>query len=263
MPGPWFLYNLDTDEEITGQFEIEDLTETVGNTYAENWALNRQTPITQYAHGNTRTMSFSATFWLKNPGFYGFDYGQKEILEPFDRLEALKVWTQRDDDLRRPPILMFWVGDSAVGMDYCVIESLSNIQYIDFEAGTGKPKHIVVTINLREYTPLELEFSEGTGDTRYHRAKRRDYYEMLCFKEYKNPMLGDVIRKRHPTKANIQTGDVIKLPTASVLRTEKTKPASIPLKDAFTKKTSVQKTRRLEALEDRNVTYTSHVLTEY
>ena len=50
-PGQWYLYNLDTDDQIQGQFVAESVTENVGAKWSERFALNRQHGIMQWIHG--------------------------------------------------------------------------------------------------------------------------------------------------------------------------------------------------------------------
>ncbi len=248
----WYLRNEDTipKQIIQGQFPAEDLIEDTSNNYAVHNSLNRQRPILQFLNGNVDTVSFRATL-LNTNAFIG---------DVEKDLETLKKWKTRDEKLGRPPILSFWVGDGKVKNTSCVISSLSGITY-DKVTRLGALRRIVLTVNLMKYEPYSLE-SNLLGETRYHRAAKRDYYEMLTFYEYGSPIMGDIIRKRHPTKQNIQVGDVIKLPSKYTLRKEIIEPKSIVLQNVNTKKTSPQRTVYLETLESRNRNYVSHVIKE-
>ena len=156
------------------------------------------------------------------------------------------------------PVPLFWIGDAHVWMSECVLESLGDISY-DQPGAFGDIRGCTFPITLREYTPFSIS-EKFFGETRYHRSRRRDYYEALTEREYGNPMLGDVIRQRHPDKPNIIAGDVIKLPDVSTLRTAKTKQTSLALKTAFAKEDTPQKALRQDMFDKRNRKYVSHVI---
>lgn len=252
MTRAWSLTNLDKDDTIEGQFEATELTENIGTKYSKIGALNRQNPILQFIGGNLETITFQARLWNRDAAFAG---------TADDLLEKLKDWTRRDDSLGRPPILSFSAaGDHPVAYSTCVIESLGGIRY-DRPTTGGKLKGVTLTITLLKYEPYTLEGYKG-GETRYHRAKSGDYYEMLTLREYGSAQMGDIIRKRHPSTPNIQTADIIKLPSIEVLRKEQVKTTSIALSNAFGRKKSPQRTLRLEMLDKRRGAYVSHLIKE-
>jgi hypothetical protein len=139
----------------------------------------------------------------------------------------------------------------------CVIESLSP----KFGRPTwfGNIRSVQASITLRQYTEFDLE-SAAAGETRYHRAVVRDYYELLTQREYGSAIMGDIIRKRHPTNPNIQVGDTIKLPSIEAIRKEKVEPKSLCLKGAYSKKETPQRTLRRDMFDLRNRPYVSHIL---
>jgi len=255
-PKQWFLYNLETDDKIEGQFIAEDVTENMGAVWSERFALNRQHGILQWIHGQARVVSFKGRFFMTS------ELGGKTN-DPIKKLQMLKSWTERDSKLERPPILAFWVGDSHLRLDQCILEQLSSITYAE-PTFSGSLRDVSFTVQLKEWYPYSIEFAQNSaaGETRYHYAAQNDYYEMLTYREYDDPMMGDIIRKRHPTKANVQIGDVIKLPSASVIEGEKVTQTSVPLKTAYGRKDTVQKRLRQEIFDRKNVTKVSHVVLE-
>ncbi len=246
----WFLKNEDTGQELQGQFEPQGLTENIRQKYAKHGALNRAHPIIQFLSGDVESVTFSARLFARDTLFSSVT----------DDLELLKAWGRRDDALERPPIMSFWVGDGHLEIASCVVESLGGIAY-------GRPtilggiKDVTLNITLLKYVPFDLEATDG-GETRYHRARVRDYYEMLTYREYGSALIGDVIRKRHPTKPVIETADVIKLPSMPVLRKERVQTTSIPLQNSYSRKPSPQRSLRLYMFEQRDRTYTSHIVIE-
>ncbi len=251
MPWPtrsWFLLNPETFQTIKGQFEPQALTKEVGTNWAEHTALNRINSIAQFLNRRTTTYSFQARLYDESV----FSTGDSQTI-----LTLLESWTIPDPKTGRPPILTFWVGSDNQTNDV-YIESLSGITF-GRPTLLGEIRDIALTINLRVYTTFKLT-DKGTFETRYHRAKVRDYYELLCWDEYGNALLGDIIRKRHPTKPNIQIADVIKLPSIEAIRTETVTQTSIALKTAYGKRDTPQKRLRLAMLDARDTPYVSHVI---
>jgi hypothetical protein len=248
----WYIQSHDTVPEkiLQGQFEPENTTENVGSKYAQNNALNRKHPIIQFINGEAETLSFQARLFARDALFSSVK----------DDLELLKAWTRRDEALRRPHICSFWVGDGNIAMDSCVIQSLSGITY-GKPSALGTLKDVILTINLLQYEPYSLELIEPP-ETRYHRAKADDYYEMLCFREYGNAMMGDIIRKRHPAKPYIKVADIVKLPSAEAIRKETTEPKSLALYSAYGRKITPQRTLRLAVFDQHQQSRYSHVMAE-
>jgi hypothetical protein len=244
----WNLINLDTGELLTGQFEPEETTEQISINYAQHTSLNRQKAILQFVNRASDTLTFNARLFARDIAFNSVE----------DDLGKLKEWCEIDSLFGRPPILLFWVGDGHLTMEGCVIQSLSGITY-------GRPtffggvKDVSLTINLLKYDPFDLT-EKGIFDTRYHRARERDYYEMLTYREYRNPLIGDVIRKRHPTQPNLQVGDIVKLPSQEGIRKERVQTTSLALKNAYSKKVTPQRTLRLDMFDRRNRTKVSHII---
>jgi len=244
----WFLRNEDTKQTLQGQFEPQGLTENIAQKYAKHGALNRAHPIIQFLSGDVETVSFSARMYVRDILFHGAK----------DDLQLLKSWGRRDDKLERPPILSFWVGDGHLQIASCVIETLGGINY-GRPTAFGGFKDATFNITLLNYVPYDLEGVDG-GETRYHRARVRDYYEMLTYREYGSALIGDVIRKRHPTKPVIHTADIIKLPSMPILRKERVQPASIPLVNSYSRKPTPQRSLRLYMFEQRDRGYMSHIV---
>jgi hypothetical protein len=248
----WYMKNLDdTSQSIQGQFVAINPTENIKVKYAAHGALGRQSPIIQFLSGEAKEVSFQIKL-------HGRDFLFTKKMN--DDLKMLKSWTKINSKFSRPPVLSFWIGDQIAETAQCVVTSLSGIRY-------GKPsilgqlREVELTMNLMEYSAYSLEGIDG-GETRYHRSGDTDYYEMLCQREYNNPMIGDVIRKRNPDKQNILRADIIKLPSIEVVRKDVTEPKSIPLYKAFSNKENAQKLNRIASFERTNREKTSYVVAE-
>lgn len=245
----WFLYNNDTLELFTSQFEAEGVSKEKGAVYTEAFALNREHAILQFIHGKTERISFTSRLYSMN--------AVHDVDEDIAKLES---WVERDSLTGHPPVLTFWIGKAFIGFLDCVLE--------DVPTSWGRPtrfgglRDVIFSITLRKYVPFSLD-DAGVFETRYHRSKRREYYEWLTQLEYGNPLLGDVIRKRHPTQPNLSPGDVVKLPSIEAIRKERVETISIPLRNGFGRKEAPQKSLRLEMFERRGDPQVSHVLREY
>lgn len=243
----FFLRNEDSGKELQGQFQAENVSKNVGANYSTSSALNMQTPIRQFINGEVDTVTFQATFFNRDEFFGGAE----------DDLELLESWVRRDSEKGRPPILSFSVGDGHLSMVSCVMEKLS--QTLMPPTFTGRLHGVVCDITLTKYQGYSLE-GPAPGETRYHRAKDRDYYEMLTWNEYGSAEMGDIIRKRHPDKPNLQIADIVKLPSVEAIRTERIEQKSNVLKTAYGKKDTPQRALRLSTFESRNRTYVSHII---
>lgn len=253
----WTLVNEDTLEVMKGQYEAEAVTENVGAAYAERFSLNRQNAITQFLHGETRTVSFRGRFYNETVTGGAFPFihpGRQDEL-----LTKLKSWVKRDDKTSRPPIMTFWVGDGHLQMR-CIIESISGIVY-DQPQALGLFHGATFTVSLRKYAPYDIE-AKSLFDTRYHVAAEADYYEMLAWREYKNASLGVWLRQQNPTQPNLNITNIVKLPAPGgpSIRTAKVKQTSVIFKTAYGREMTDQRTRRLDMLAKRNKARVSHVI---
>lgn len=252
----WYLRNEDSGETIEGQFAPTNLTRDVGNNYAQHTALNRGKTIIQYLNSKNDTLVFTAGFYAVNAlggtGIFGTDSIE-------ENLEKLISWAKRDPDLQRPPIVTFWIGNGHLEQ-LSVIDSITGITYGE-PTILGDLREVTFTINLLQYEEFSID-DEESFDTRYHRARERDYYEALTQREYGNPLIGDVIRKRHPTQPNLVPGAIVKLPSIEGIRTIRVEPTSIALETGFGRKETPQRTLRLDMFDRRNRTYVSHVVIE-
>lgn len=243
----WYLRNKQTNEVLKGQFEPLDLTKEVGSNWAEHTTLNRRNSILMFLNGKTDTISF-------NVRMYALHSGHSIITD----LATLESWCKADTSFGgKPPVLLFWVGDQHVMMT-CVMEELSGIKF-GRPTEAGGLREVTATVKLKQYTPFSLDDTEEY-ETRYAHARERDYYELLCQQEYGNALLGDVIRKRHPSQPSLNVNSIVKLPSIEAIRREVVKPDSISLDGAFSKKSSPQRDNRIDMFAKRNRIYTSHTV---
>lgn len=246
----WYIRNEETNETLQGQFPAQGLTLEVGSNYVQHTALNRQNAILQYLNGKNDTLSFQSMF-------YSLDFTTDSLIE--DRINTLMSWARRNDNTGRPPVVTFWVGNGFVEQT-SVIDSIAGITF-DEPTITGGLRKVTFTVNLLKHEEFELNATEIL-ETRYHRVRERDYFEMLCYQEYGTPNLGDVIRRRHPSTPNLVPTNIVKLPSVQAIRTERLTQRSIQLKTAFGRKDTPQRTLRQKFFDLRSGDVVSHVLVE-
>lgn len=253
----WYLFNVDTGQLFQSQFEPEGLTRNVQANYAQHTALNRANPILQFLNKEAETCSFQATLFRQSVAVNNVE----------EDLALLQSWAEPAEGGQgnsKPPVLIFSVGDGFYNLD-CVLESLSNITYggeggrQTFDGGVRK---VTFTVNLRQYQEFELD-SALISETRYHRAKERDYYELIAQVEYGSAIKGDIIRKRNPDKPNMQLGDRVPFPSIEAIRRDRVEPKSMALSTAYGKKPTPQKQLRLDMFDRRNRPYVSHIILEH
>lgn len=241
----WTVQNQDTLERIEGQFPAEETTRGVGANWSELNSLNRQNPILQWVSGKADTLSIQSRFFRR-------DLSDES---PQKKLDKLISWTRRDQRKGRPPILIFWIGDGTVVSMNCILENISDIKTStpSFFGGIREAKF---TLNFKQYTAFSLDAKE-VNDTRYHRTKQGQYYEIIAQEEYGNAMLGDVIRKQDYQigKALLKPGDIVKLPAIEGVRTQKVTQQSIILAGAYDKRVdSQQRQLRIAHFKTRTIT---------
>jgi len=249
----WYLRNEDTDETIESQFPTPNVTREVTNNYARHIALNRSKEIIQYLSSKNDTVSFEGMFFDEGTFFDLFTNSAE------GKINKIISWAKKDDELGRPPIVTFWVGNGFLEQT-SVIESVTGINYSE-PTSLGALRKVTFTINLLQYEDFDLG-GISILETRYHRARVRDYYELLTYREYGNALIGDVIRKRHPDQPNLESGDVVKLPSIGAIRTKKVQPTSIALSTAYGRKETPQRALRIATFDSRNRKYVSHVVVE-
>ncbi len=218
------------------------------SNYGQIQSLNRQTPILQFLNGKTDTISLKSRF----------RYMDITDDEPVKKLAKLVQWAKLDPIVRRPPVCLFSLGTSSGASWKVVIEGISGIEYSQTDF-LGTVREVTFTINMLRYTAFALDQVQAT-DTRYARARERDYYESLAQYEYGNAMLGVVIRQLHPQQLMLSPGDVVKLPSIEGIRTTVPQQQSLQLKDAFGRRDTDARRLRMQWFNRRAKPYHSFVV---
>lgn len=231
----WSLLNNKTNEMIKGQFPAEDVTRNIGANWTEIQALNRQNSFLQFLNGKTDTLTVASRYY------------KKDLLDdsPVDKIEKLAEWTRMSRDQRRPPLLTFFLGDGLGLQVDVILDSLSNIKYSQPNA-LGGIREVSFTMNFLRWSRSQMIADQlEVTDTRYHHAREGDYYEFLAFQEYGDPMIGVVLRQRHPDQPIVHAGDIVKLPALEGVRGSVPTQQSNTLKTAYGRKDTSQRRLRI------------------
>lgn len=186
----WVLEDLDHEEPIVGQFIAQNLTKNLSGNLARANSYNSQFPIIQWVSGELESISFSAKLWAKDSEDFTVD----------ERLERLEELVRRNDDLSRPPVCAFSLGDvPSLSVD-CLVRSLGGITY-DEVRNDGTLRGVTLQITLERYREVEFQATDPTVPetfTRIRRAKQGDLYEDIALDEYGEPEFGILLRQLNP-----------------------------------------------------------------
>lgn len=252
----WRLRNLDTGEVVEGQFEPTEMRERFGSDWVKIQSLGRARPFLQFVGGISNEVSF-----------VGFVFAQhSEDRRPEIEVAIIRRWATKARELERPPILSFTVGDGHVALDECVIDGEVEVNYERMKSGGGM-LGARVSMRLTRFDQFKLETGiananteSGFPESRYANAQAGDYYELLCAREYGNPLLGDAIRKRNPSLSTLKVGDVVKLPSIAAIRDMVLEPTSPPLFGTQRRKPTSERLNYLDTVARRSVGRTTHYL---
>lgn len=243
----WQIRNEDTGETIEGQFPAEVGME-VKNNWQRHTALSRSRAITMFISSENDSLSLTSLFYARDTS---------ELQLVTERINKLIQWSKPDQAFGRPAVCTFWTGNGFLSRQV-VIDGISGIKYSKPTA-QGELRSVSFTLELGAYDEFSINDTE-LYETRYHRGRERDYYEMLCFREYGLPLLGDVIRKRNPALPLVTAGSTVPLPSVEAVRNVKVQPTSTQLRTAYGRKDTPQRSLRIDIFNRRNVTHTSHIV---
>jgi len=201
---PWSITDVDHDYNIFGDFFPESMTINKSAEYGENTTLNRGKPILQYSSGKLTTISFNALLFARH------------FLDDLnERFYAMMALTERDDDLKRPPVCFFEAGPISM---QCVVNSVGGVKVSEVR-NDGTFRSIEFAVSLTEYIPFSIEGIQesrpGTPEqsTLYRKAKQGDTFESVAKDVYGDPLKGIHIRSVNTFKVGeeLEAGEELKL----------------------------------------------------
>jgi nucleoid-associated protein YgaU len=139
------IKNTQTGEDIKVQYNPEEYSLDLGNTFAEIGIPGLQASPIQYVRGNLRT--------LKMELFFDTYEAKRDV-----RTETRKITSllYQDQATQAPPILEFiWGGP----IFRCVLESVG--QTFTLFAPTGEPVRAKLSVSFKEFEPVDIEIQRG------------------------------------------------------------------------------------------------------
>lgn len=247
-PKLWTLFDRDRNEEIVGQFVAQSVTREVSGRIARSESHNAQFPIVQWLGGELETVSFSAKLWARDSTDFSVE----------DRLERLEQLVRRQDDLKRPPVCAFSLGDVRSLQIDCLVRSIGGITY-DEVRSDGSLRGVELQISLERYEVFDFEATDPATPetfTRIRRARAGDSYESVALDEYGDPELGVLVRQLNPRVAGMDYSDLapkdpVHVFPESYLRTLEIEPEFHGFKSGEEKYAAAERARR-EAFEARS-----------
>jgi phage protein U len=216
-PANWYLHDVDNNVTIRGQFPIEELRKSVGAQIATAQAFGSESVVAQWVGGTEKRITFDATLFATDAT------KGHSLRETYFDLERL---AEKDDRLGRAPICVFGYG---------VVESVQVfVERIDprFHRlhSDGTPRLIWCALTLIRYDPFEHEMLDPTRPARSsleHRvSEAAPTYEAIAALEYRDPLLGDRLRKLNPAMPMAPTvGELISLPPLDVIAVDHVAPS--------------------------------------
>lgn len=240
------------DLTFEGQFTAQNFSEGGGDaTMGEANSINTQQPNFQFLNNDGETVTFQSRF-----------YATDSFKNVKQQIELLRSFKKRDPDLKRPPKFLFTFGTE--------IQFTCFVRKIDFSydelRSDGSIRGVIASITLQKLdqtfqgteaaaTSLasQIKFAVGVvagaagivsqvkskinipGGSlhtldRTREAKEGDTFEKIAQQEYGNALVGDILRRAQPEKANLKTGDSVLLVDPTEINTIEVTPQAVSLK---------------------------------
>lgn len=219
---------------------------------AANWSqstgLGRENPILQFSSGEQKAITWEIQLWAAH-----------DLDDVNETLQALKQCVAKDSKLKRPFRFNLVWGD--IVDEIVVVQSLGNITYNDVRPdGTIRGCRFPITLLVYKTIDITLAAEEDLSlltDTFYSAVKAGDQWEDIALREYGNPDLGDLLRRRNPSLPfpGQRPGAIVKLPKLVNLIQDVIEPDSPPLR-----RTAAGLQLRQKVYESRTVSRDSAVI---
>jgi hypothetical protein len=208
----WLLDAEEIGIVVRGQFPINELhMDGLGGHYVDVYTTNMAHPITQWVHGNQQKITFESMFWAKD--------SVQSITQEWEWLIQL---TQRDIQIKRPPVCLFMCGTEI--KETVFVENVTNVKI-----GTMRPdgtlQSVHFTMTLRKYVPSTSRPTDPSmpePKSAIHQVHTGDTYESIARDYYDQPLYGEALRRYHGFHPDLAEGDKVHvLPYTYVMRQKK------------------------------------------
>lgn len=234
----WSLVSLDKGTKLVGQFEPQNLTESVGGVWASESTIGLDQPILQFIRGEQETISCDVKLWAKHNGFdkrrgpigalataldnavdnaaVSTALHGDNIAETRDKIRDL---CRRDPDLGRPHIYLFSVGEEF--SQQVVVKSVGGIRYDAMRPEDGSLRSVLFHLEMLRYVEYDTtSLLQTVSESLIIPVRDGDDYETIAWRLYGDARLGEVLRRRNPDKRKLVIGDLIHIPPINKVRAE-------------------------------------------
>jgi len=242
-----------SDLTFEGQFTAENYREAGGGqSLGEASSINKEAPAFQYLNNDGETVTFQSRF-----------YATDSFKNVKQQIELLRSFKKRDPDLKRPPKFLFTYGSET--QFTCFVLNV-DFSYDELRSD-GSIRGVIASVTLQKLeqtlqgseaaaTSIAAKIKAAAGIVagaagivaqvkkrinipggslhtidRTKFIKSGDTFEGVAQQEYGNALLGDVLRRVQPGKANLKAGDNIILVEPTEINTIEITPQAIALKD--------------------------------
>jgi len=250
--------------QFKGQFVPQDMTENVGAVIPETEAVNKATPDLQWVSGESETFNFTARLFAASPvpdlGDLAAALISGREINVKKQVNMLKLFAKRDETLKRQRKFTFAAGAEIgftcfiksvqfkydefryngslrgcvlqivlqkIGDDQTTVAKIDELAIVKSAAGiTAASIGIVKLAGVKLIPGLSLHTVVRTIT-----AKAGDNHESIALRYYKSALLGDIIRRTHPEKPQIQANDKITIIDATEAKNIEVTPQSVALKE--------------------------------
>lgn len=236
--------------EFKGQFIAENMSEQIGSVLAETTTVNKDKPNQQWISGASEVFTFNTRLFASS--------SFKNIKQ---QVETLKSFSRRNKDLKRAPIFLFTSG-TEIGFT-CFVKGVQ-FTYDELKVD-GSLQGAIIAVTLQKLDEIitgdasrslasQIKFAAGivvgaagiasqlgrvinipgfslhTID-RVVRVIDGDTFESIAAAEYGDALLGDILRRVQPEKANLLANDTVQLLESSEISEIAVTQQSVSLKN--------------------------------
>lgn len=254
----WSLTSLDDSRVIEGQFRPSNLTENVSGNWDSQATVGMDHPILQFVNGAQETITFDAKIWAKHNGVFGTGLEADNIK---DIVDTIRDMPRKDADLGRPHVWEFvWTEEFSQTV---VVTSVGGIRYDHArpEAYAGliqsSLRGVLFRITLSRYVEHNARELIGAAESLIIYVKEGEQYDAIAYRLYGDARLGEVLRRRNPSKRVLVAGERLHIPPKSTALAElDLRLEALPL----IKRKAAQSALFDAVLSKRSVDYRSHII---
>lgn len=222
----WQIRNLDTEELLNPPYPVDDggiRVDGVGGTYSKQMIYGAQDAMLQWTAGKAKSFTFSTVL-----------FAEDSVSNIRDRLTQFENLALKNEDLGRPPICVFSIGQQIA--ETVVVEDVGlEIRPVMFDKRStpisdGYLREVRIDFTISKYKPFSQKQIDPTkpGKESYYLvvSTPETSYEALGKKFYGKALYGDRLRKRHPEMPMYpEVGSKISIPPRSTILREIVEPS--------------------------------------